>query len=193
MGQGQQQRRILGGQDRLELMPAPPSLGMVKVGDWKLQTPAPSLDPGRSPSQVSDGHPNKLNETLLLVSSPLPFPESHLSFFFEALIARPRDLFQSHLFYPHNGAEEGRHACTDACKLFKGTVYACVGGGGVEGGWTAPQDQSRASNPMGAPITPKPHPCINVGPSALPCPRTLPAWPRTLAHTLVPPGYAGSL
>lgn len=134
MGQGQQQRRILGGQDRLELMPAPPSLGMVKVGDWKLQTPAPSLDPGRSPSQVSDGHPNKLNETLLLVSSPLPFPESHLSFFFEALIARPRDLFQSHLFYPHNGAEEGRHACTDACKLFKGTVYACVGGGGWKGG-----------------------------------------------------------
>lgn len=49
------------------------------------------------------------------------------------------------------------------------------------------RDRSRPSNSTGASMTPNPTPRgINAGLSALTCPRALPAWLGTLAHTLAP-------
>lgn len=60
MGQEQEQRRTLGGQGSLELVPTPPRLGMVSAGAWRGTDTCCLHGSWQSPSRVSDGHLRKL-------------------------------------------------------------------------------------------------------------------------------------
>lgn len=90
-------------------------------------------------------------------------------------------------------SEEGRGPVSMPASFSKGQCICLYREWGRE---QHPRDKSRASNPPGALRTPAPTlrggPRIDVGYSALPCPRALPTWPRILARIPVPLRYVGS-
>lgn len=111
--------------------PLPQAGVQSKQGTGGEQTPAACLDPGRSPSQGSDGQAGARNSGTPPISSPVPSLNHILSLFSKALVTQPRDLYQPHLVYPHNGDEEAEHVVLLPTSFSKGRcVCQCQGGWG---------------------------------------------------------------